>query len=191
MKIGIDIDGTITDLHNEILRYGLKYNKRINGNGIKNKDEYRISDIFDWSIENCSEFKRYMQMEILNRIKPRKHVTKCLKKLKKMGNEIYIITGRKSTEMRDTYNETIKWIKNNKIPFDKFIMEEENKGIACKKNGIDVFVDDSVKHLDRIYKEGIKELYIFDNVYNKDDNRYNRIYSFDDLYYNIDKNNKY
>ena len=32
MNIGIDIDGTITDLHSQIIKYGLEYNDKILGN---------------------------------------------------------------------------------------------------------------------------------------------------------------
>ena len=65
------------------------------------------------------------------------------------------------------------------------IIEEANKGKACLENNIDIFVDDSLKHLNRIYDAGIKKIYIFDNVYNRENNKYNRIYSFRDLYYNV------
>lgn len=39
MKIGVDIDGTITNLHNEIIKYGLQYNDYILGKGIKNEND--------------------------------------------------------------------------------------------------------------------------------------------------------
>ena len=163
MKIGVDIDGTITNLHNEIIKYGLQYNDYILGKGIKNENAYRISEIFDWEKDDYVKFKKYIQMEVLNIIKPRDDAVEYLNNIKKLGHEIYIITGRKSTEMRDTYNETLNWLKINNIPFDKFIIEEANKGKACLENNIDIFVDDSLKHLNRIYDAGIKKIYIFDN----------------------------
>ena len=91
MKIGIDIDGTVTDLHSEIIKYGLKYNDAISGKGIKNENAYRIFEIFDWEKDHCIKFKKYMQMEILNLIKPRNDVVEYLNNLKKIGHEIYII----------------------------------------------------------------------------------------------------
>ena len=185
MRIGVDIDGTLTDLHKEIIKYGLIYNQDISGNGIKNKNAYKILDIFDWSKENCKTFKQYIQREILNKVQPRKGAIKWLQAIKKSGYDIFIVTGRKKEEMNNTYEETLNWLKKNNIPFDNFIVEENNKGMACKKNNIDIFVDDSVKHLDRIYDAGIKNLYIFDNVYNRNTDKYKRIYSFKDLYYNI------
>lgn len=182
MRIGIDIDGTITDLHKEIIRYGMQYNDKIVGKGIKNENAYKIIDIFDWDENECLKLKKYIQREILNIIKPREDVCKYFKEIKSLGHDIYIITGRKSNEMKNTYQETLDWLKFNNIPFDKLIIEENNKGIACVKNKIDIFVDDSTKHLKRVYDAGIKELYIFDNVYNKENYQYKRIYSFYDLY---------
>lgn len=181
MRIGIDIDGTITDLHKEIIKYGMQYNDKIKGKGIKDENAYRITEIFDWNDNECLKLKKYIQSEILNIIKPRNDVCKCLAELKSLGHDIYIITGRKFNEMENTYQETLNWLKSNKITFDKLIIEENNKGIACRENKIDIFIDDSTKHLKRVYDAGIKNVYIFDNVYNKENNQYKRIYSFYEL----------
>ena len=115
MNIGIDIDGTITDLHSQIIKYGLEYNDKILGNGLKNKNAYKIAEIFDWKESDCIKFKRYIQLEILNIIEPRKDVIKNFNRIKKLNHKIYIITGRKSTEMKDTYNETLDWLKTKNI----------------------------------------------------------------------------
>lgn len=187
MRIGIDIDGTITDLHSEIIKYGLEYNEKILGMGIKNVDAYKITEIFNWRENECMNFKRYMQREILNIIKPRSDASEWINNIKKLGHEIYIITGRKMNEMNDTYNETLNWLRNNDIPFDKLIIEEKNKGKACRENNINIFVDDRLKHLDKAYNEGVEKTYIFDNVYNRDNNKYERIYNFRELYYTINE----
>lgn len=187
MKIGIDIDGTINDLHSYILLYGLKNDIRISGNGIKNKDAYKIKDIFDWDEKECIKFKKYFQHEILNIVKPREDASVNILKLKEGGHKVYIITGRKINEMNNTYVETKQWLLKNNIKFDKLILEENDKGIACLKNKIDIYIDDSPKHLEKVKRIGNTKLYIFDNVYNKDINdvKYERIYSFDDLYNKI------
>lgn len=83
MRIGIDIDGTITNLHNEIIKYGLQYNDYILGKGIKNENAYRISEIFDWEKDDYVKLKKYIQMEVLNIIKPRDDVVEYLNNIKK------------------------------------------------------------------------------------------------------------
>lgn len=82
MKIGVDIDGTITNLHNEIIKYGLQYNDYILGKGIKNENAYRISEIFDWEKDDYVKFKKYIQMEVLNIIKPRDDAVEYLNNIK-------------------------------------------------------------------------------------------------------------
>lgn len=84
MKIGVDIDGTITNLHNEIIKYGLQYNDYILGKGIKNENAYRISEIFDWEKDDYVKFKKYIQMEVLNIIKPRDDAVEYLNNIKNL-----------------------------------------------------------------------------------------------------------
>lgn len=180
MIIGIDIDGTINDIHSAILEYGKIYNQSVINGIIKNEKAYRIKDIFNWDNKDCYKFKWIIQSDISTKIKSRDDVVEALLNLKEKGYKIYIITGRKKNEMIDRDKDTKQWLENNKIPYDKLIFEENNKGIACNKNNVNFFVDDSPKHLNKINKYGIK-CYLFDNVYNKDDNNYERVYSFSEL----------
>ena len=46
MIVGIDIDGTINDLHSVILEYGRLYNQTIVNGTIKDENAYYIKDIF-------------------------------------------------------------------------------------------------------------------------------------------------
>ena len=117
---------------------------------------------------------------MVNRIKSRNGVVSSLIRLKERGYKIYIITGRKKNEMNDRNVETKQWLDNNIIPYDKLIFEENDKGIACYKNGVDIYVDDSIKHLDKVNRYGVK-CYLFDNIYNRNDSYYERVCSFEEL----------
>lgn len=180
MTIGIDIDGTINDLHSAMLEYGKLYNQVIAKGTIKNENAYYIKDMFDWDALYYDRFKWIVQSDLVNKIKSRDDVVESLLKLKEYGYKIYIITGRKKNEMNNRNAETKQWLDNNMIPYDKLIFEEHDKGLACYKNEISIFVDDSIKHLNKISKYGIK-CYLFDNVYNKIDKCYERICSFEEL----------
>ena len=105
---------------------------------------------------------------MVNRIKSRNSVVSSLIRLKERGYKIYIITGRKKNEMNDRNVETKQWLDNNIIPYDKLIFEENDKGVACYKNGVDIYVDDSIKHLDKVNRYGVK-CYLFDNIYNRNE----------------------
>lgn len=182
MRIGIDLDNTITDLHESIIKHGSIYNKKINGNGIKNKDVYEIEDIFDWNKEDCINFRRYVTENILQSINPREDVCKYLGKIQNQ-HEIYIITARNNKEIKNIYDFTYNWLIDKKIPFTKLIIEENDKGKACFDNKIDIFVDDLAEHLEKALKT-VNKVYIFNNVFNdtKENKKYERLYSFEELY---------
>ena len=57
MIVGIDIDGTINDLHSVILEYGRLYNQTIVNGTIKDENAYYIKDIFDWNVLDYDKFK--------------------------------------------------------------------------------------------------------------------------------------
>ena len=78
------------------------------------------------------------------------------------------------------WNDVKQWLDNNMIPYDKLIFEENDKGVACYKNGVDIYVDDSIKHLDKVNRYGVK-CYLFDNIYNRNDSYYERVCSFEEL----------
>lgn len=190
MRIGIDLDNTITDLHESIIKYGLVYNSEICGNGIKNRDAYEIEDIFDWNKQDCTNFRRYVTENVLQNIEPRDGVCKYLEKIKN-EHEIYIITARNNKEIENTYDFTYNWLINRKIPFNKLIIEENDKGKACYDNKINIFVDDLTEHLDKASKN-VDKVYIFNNVFNntKENKKYERLYSFEELYEKIKERGK-
>ena len=51
MNIGIDLDDTITDIQDDMLKLAIKYDNTLRGNGIVNKDKLFIAEKFDWSKE--------------------------------------------------------------------------------------------------------------------------------------------
>ena len=49
MKIAIDIDDTIANTHQEIIKLALEYDQKyLNGTGIKNKEATYIVEMFAW-----------------------------------------------------------------------------------------------------------------------------------------------
>ena len=76
MIVGIDIDGTINDLHSVILEYGRLYNQTIINGTIKDENAYYIKDIFAWNVLDYHKFKWIVQSYLVNRIKSRNGVVK-------------------------------------------------------------------------------------------------------------------
>ena len=95
MKIGIDIDGVLTDIEQWQLDYGSKFYYENYGLGIKNYKGYETNEIFDVDIKLDDEFwNKYFRDYSVN-VEARKFANEVIDKLKE-ENEIYIITARSS-----------------------------------------------------------------------------------------------
>lgn len=152
MRIGIDIDGVLTDIEKFQIEYGSKYFYKKNKH-IANYKGYETTDIFGVSLKEDDEF---WNIAIKDYIKEpaRNYASEIIKKLKDEGNEIYIITARSSNltyiddidteQMREIVRE---WLKEYNIYYDKLIFSKEDKLDICLDNHIDVMIEDKPKNI--------------------------------------------
>ena len=182
MKIGIDIDGVLTDIHRFYLDYGSKYSYEKKLQGIKNLNGYEIEEVLDGPKIMYNNFwNKYLKYYRTKKY-TREFANEITKKLKKQGNEIYIITARRQEDKKYT----TKWLKENKICYNKVICTKE-KLKYCIDNGIDVMIEDCVENINKI-SEYIQVL-CFDNPWNKECEGKNitRCYSWYDIYEKLQK----
>ena len=186
MRIGIDIDGVLTDIEQWQLDYGSKFFSNINKSVI-NKDGYEISEIFNVSDELDSKFWHEYLYEYVTKEPSRKFANEVIKKLKEQGNEIYIITARYLTD-RDTEDGkkmkkiVLEWVEEQNIIYDKIIFAPEDKLQICLENNIDIMIEDKVANIEKISTK--LPVICFHAGYNKDcknDNIY-RVYTWYDIY---------
>lgn len=166
MKIGIDIDNTITEvqeeLNNAAYEYAIKLGKNINNaensfEDIKNNvDTYKKK--FQFSYDELKYFLKNIQEEITNNAVPREKVVEVISKLKKLDHKIYIITARDSEFHDDPYNLSKNWLDKNNIEYDKLIVNAREKAPVCKDEKIDLFIDDQLNNCLDIDKIGIKTI---------------------------------
>ncbi len=166
MKIGIDIDNTITEvqeeLNNAAYEYAIKLGKNINNaensfEDIKNNvDTYKKK--FQFSYDELKYFLKNIQEEITNNAVPREKVVEVISKLKKLDHKIYIITARDSEFHDDPYNLSKNWLDKNNIEYDKLIVNAREKAPVCKDEKIDLFIDDQSNNCLDIAKIGIKTI---------------------------------
>lgn len=180
MRIGIDLDGTITDFYRDLIKYGVEFGKKNFDNGrIKNYNGFEIWEIFDWTDEEITIFKEYVRTKMRIGVKPREGAIEVIKELHDLGHKIYIITSRKESDQINCLENTKKWLKKNNICYDKLIIGNSNKLEECINHKIDIFIDDKVKHCKRCFEYGI-EVILFGNPYNRNCNL-KRINSFYEL----------
>ena len=153
MKIGIDIDGVLTDIEQWQLDYGSKFYYEKYGLEIKNYKGYETNEIFDVDIKLDDEFwSNYFRDYSIN-VEARKFANEVIDKLKKDGNEIYIVTARGSflshsaevMSIEENRNIVLNWLKKNDIYYDNIIFSPEDKLDICKQNKIDLMIEDRPK----------------------------------------------
>ena len=157
MKIGIDVDGVLTDLEAYQLKYGKRYFK-----DVMDIDEsaYDICDIFHCSREEREKFWtlyiwKYSLFDII-----RQDAKAVVDKLKDDGHEIYILTGRAHTTEDNARGALFRkmleyWLKKNGIQYDEiYYCSEDNSSTEkfdlCQKLGIDVMIEDKAENIDLI-----------------------------------------
>lgn len=180
MKIGIDIDNTITEvqeeLNNAAYEYAIKLGKNINSaenalEDIKNNgDLYKKK--FEFTYEELKYFLKDIQEEITNKAKPRINAVETINRLRKEGHKIFIITARVSEFHDDPYLLSKNWLDKNNIEYDKLIVNAREKGRVCKNENIDLFIDDQLNNCIDVEREGIQTIRI-----SNDDEKYNGIIS--------------
>lgn len=168
MRIGIDIDDTLTDVKDKLQLAAFEYAKSLNKK-IKNKD-LGIVDVnndgniyqkkYNFTYEELKHFLGSIQDEITNNAVPRPDCVDIIKQLHKEGNEIYIITARDYEFHEDPYLQSEAWLKENNIYFDKLIVNARDKKRVCLENNIDLLIDDSISNCLNASSAGIQTLMI-------------------------------
>ena len=184
MKIGIDIDNVLSNFNEVLLNDYLEHDKSINNSGIIHKEEY-IRKMFDWDISYEQEYYKKNIERLASLFKPIKDSSKYVNKLKEDGHEIYIISGRDNGEYSDPVNMTIDWLKKYNISYDKIVLtnayKHQEKADICIELGIDIMIDDSINVCTKCSDNNI-ECILFETPYNKKENRFNRLSSWEEIY---------
>lgn len=191
MRIGIDIDDTISDTYEVAFAYAQYYtiNELGRSGEIQNvsiKSHFYTREIHNWNEEEEMNFWHKYYGEIIKQVKPFTFAQETIKKLKQEGNEIIIITARWPETNCDIQSITLKWLEENNIQYDDIVFNAENKAQVALDKKIDLFIDDSFKNCTDVANAGIKT-YIMNCRTNKDLENENitRVYSWPDIYHKI------
>ena len=157
MRIGIDLDDTICRTTEKVGDTCEEYAKK---NNLDPLDIFN-NEKLKYEFFNKNLYNIYSDVSI-------KHdVSSVIKRLKHKGNEIYIITARSNQyvpSVKNVYDITKQWLEKHHIEFDELILSAygETKADICKKNNIDLMIDDDPYNYKKISSNGIKCL-LFDD----------------------------
>lgn len=178
MKIGIDIDNTLTEVQDELNFAAYKYAKKLGKNlddsinlleDINNNGNYYVKK-YKFTYEELKFFLKNIMEDITNKAKPREGAVEVIKNLRNEGHKIYIITARDSEFHDDPYAYSKDWLDENNIEYDNLIVNARKKAPVCKEEKIDIFIDDQLGNCQDISKEGINVIRINDKEIDTDEN---------------------
>ncbi len=191
MRIGIDMDGVLTDLTRFVTDYGIKFCYE---NHIKyeiHPKEYNEASALGVSEENANKFwNRYLPY-YATEYPAREFASEVIKKLKE-HNEIYIVTARNEDGLPQELHGKMKefvnaWLEKNEIQYDEIIYTKGSKLPFCLNNNIDIMIEDAPMNIKEISTK--IPVLCFDNPYNKEIEGENitRVYSWYDVLRSVDK----
>ena len=196
MNIGIDVDGVLTDLSGFILENGNKFFK--GKRSVINENTYKLMDMFDCSKEEEDKFWFKYVYKYCLKAKCEKDASDVIKKLRKNGHKIYIITSRLYTKEQSIKGELFRkmleyWLKKNNIEYDKIIYCNDDKVVndkyyVCKKLNINIMIEDSIDNAVAISKTC--RVMLRNRPYNFGYNQVTRVSGFKDIYYKIEERGK-
>ena len=194
MNIGIDIDNVISNFNDVLLQEYIKHDKELGNDGINNLNaDYIRKGMFNWSKEEELNFYNNNVERIAKNLDLVTDSKKHIDLLKSEGNKIYIISGRNNGEYTEPYLMTKNWLTKNNINYDELILtnayQHHEKADICLDYHIDIMIDDSIHVCEECSNKNINVL-LFGTIYNKNEQRFNKVNSWQEVYEYISNNNK-
>ena len=179
MRIGIDIDDTITNSWEYFIPH---YAKLFNiDTSILSKSMPYYPAIKDYlSLDDYYKIMTPIHEKYAHEIPIKENVKEVIDKLYELGHKIYFITARGSRDT-DSYNPTKEYLDSHGIKYEKIYTYAKNKADVCLKENIDLFIDDSYKHCKSVKEKGIQVL-MFDTYYNREYKEFNHVHSWNEIY---------
>lgn len=190
MIIGIDIDDTTVVTVKSMVKYGDKYDTEVLGREAKKdnlgqiKDRYYMNALYGWTEEEKFAFFDMYYKNVLEECYPLPNAVEMINKLKSEGNDIIFITARLTNIKNcNTENITKTTLEKYGIPYDKIILNVDNKLKFCKENGVEIFIDDSFDTCKSLQENGIKAYLMTTKMnINIETQDVERVTSWDEIY---------
>ena len=189
MRIGIDLDDTITKTDEILFKYAKIYNEEEKILFNINREEWNLTKAFGWNEENIKEFFSKYLKSIYEEAEIKENAKERINKLKDDGNEIIIITARNTKSLKEVHEVCKDWLINNKINVDKIVVDGEDKAQKCLENKIDIFIDDNICNCENVYNNLKIPVLLMNGRYNKDyqNPKIKRVYNWNEIYNEICK----
>ena len=151
MRIGIDVDNTMTNTFEYLLELKKKYLPNM-------EDNYH-----NWDTDIRDEFLEEHIGEIWKNCTLKKNCKETIHKLHSLGHEIIIISYRQDVYHQNSFEILDDYLKRNGIEVDELYTGITKKGEFCEACMIDLFIDDKLENLDAVSNKGIDVIQFYNS----------------------------
>lgn len=181
LRIGIDIDDTLTNTSELLTEMAYKYDKDYsNDNYIINSIPALVRGLFDDEILN----KFYIDhvIELGNNVKVKEDAKEVIDKLINDGHKIIFITARSNKFYPNAEEFNKEYLSINKINYNKLICGKSHKVETCKEEKIDIMFDDAVDTCESLNQNNIKGVVFTSNINKQRETKCDRVNSWKEVY---------
>lgn len=192
MKIGIDLDGVVFDSETTFRTYEEIFDVDIlKGNNLVDRREPKFQARYNWTDEQEKEFIQKYFLTVSKESNLMSGFTKVFDLLKKQGHEFVVITAR-GGHVKEMKDDAIRLLKENNIEFDKYYWQIDDKLEICKKENVDIMIDDDWHIIKKLADNLVKTLYFRDtNLTKLEEGKYiKEVNNWGDIYRAITEINK-
>ena len=191
MKIGIDLDGVVIDSETTFRTYEEIFDiDALKTNNLINREEPKFQERYNWTDEQEKEFIQKYFMTVSKESNLMSGFLGTYRLLKEQGHEFVIITARGGfiKEMKD---DALRLLEENGVKFDKYYWKMNDKLDVCKKEKIELMIDDDWRIIKKLSENKIKTLYFRDtNLKRLEENKYiKEVNNWGDVYRYIRREN--
>lgn len=159
MKIGIDLDGVVIDSENTWRVMEEIYDlETLNNEGVVDRSEPYFQNRYKWNQEQQNDFIKEFLVKGAKVSNLMPGFTEVYNLLKKQGHEFVVITARGGLDPI-MIDEAIEKLSKNNIIFDKYYWNVSDKLEICKKENVDIMIEDNWRTVQNLTKNNIKTLY--------------------------------
>ena len=190
MNIGIDLDGVVIDSETTFRTYEEIFDIDIlKGNNLVNREEPKFNLRYNWTDEQEKEFIEKYFLTVSKESNFMSGFLRVYNLLKEQGHKFIVITARGGL-IKGMKDDAIRLLNENNIRFDKYYWKIENKLEICKKEKVDIMIDDDYKIIKKLADNNIKTLYFRDtNLVKLEENEYiKEVNNWGDIYRYFNEN---
>lgn len=179
MKIGIDIDDTITNSWIYYLPiYSKVFDIPIEKLTLSKPYQEAIKD--KYTKEQFNDMLRPINDKYAINIPLKENVKEIIDKLYELGHSVIFITAR-TKDYTNPYQMTKDYLNKHQIKYDKIIVNASEKDKVCLNENIDLFIDDNIRNCTIVTKTGI-EVIMFDAPHNQSAKEFKHLKSWKEIY---------